>query len=120
MDFTAIETTGIGINYNTHLAKGISDNRSAFDLIEVITERLTSGTLDTVLEDMLNQFPVALHGVDMSLGTHEPLDPKLIDKLTKICTRYRPRWISEHIAFCRAGDYDIGQLMPVRFTHENC
>jgi uncharacterized protein (UPF0276 family) len=119
MDIDQIPTLGVGINYNSRLAERILNNLSKFDFIEVISERLTTARDDTRLEELLEASPMALHGVDLSLGACEPLDSRVVERLAEVCARYKPHWISEHIAFCRASEYDIGQLMPIRHSAEN-
>ena len=62
--------------------------------------------------------PVLLHGIGLSLGSAEGLDPVRLERLAEVVEAVRPPWFSEHIAFTRAGGIEIGHLMPLPFNRE--
>jgi uncharacterized protein (UPF0276 family) len=62
--------------------------------------------------------PVLLHGIGLSLGSAEGLDPERLEHLARVVEAVRPPWFSEHVAFCRAGGVEIGHLAPLPFNRE--
>src|SRR5262249_37420396 len=58
------------------------------------------------------------HGVSLSLGGAEPLDPKRLDALARLATRLQAPLVSEHIAFVRADGVESGHLLPLPRTRE--
>jgi uncharacterized protein (UPF0276 family) len=59
-----------------------------------------------------------LHGIGLSLGSSEGLDPVRLRQVARAVKALRPPWFSKHIAWTRAGGVDVGHLTPWPFTHE--
>jgi uncharacterized protein (UPF0276 family) len=59
-----------------------------------------------------------LHGIGLSLGSADGLDPERVDHFAQLVGLVHPPWVSEHIAFTRAAGIDIGHLTPLPFTME--
>jgi hypothetical protein len=60
--------------------------------------------------------PVVPHGVSLSLGGTDPLDPGRVARLAELAERFGSPLVSEHVAFCRAGGIEAGHLLPVPRT----
>jgi uncharacterized protein (UPF0276 family) len=58
------------------------------------------------------------HGLNLSLGSAEGLDPGYLGKFADLVARLKPPWWSEHVAFTRAGGVEIGHLAPLPFSIE--
>ncbi|ROO83860.1 hypothetical protein EDD29_1369 [Actinocorallia herbida] len=56
---------------------------------------------------------VVPHGVRLSLGGAEPVDPGRIAHLAHCAELVRAPLVSEHVAFVRAGGLEAGHLLPV-------
>jgi hypothetical protein len=56
------------------------------------------------------QRPVMLHGISTGLASTVPVDRKRLDKMARLFDAVRPEGWSEHLAFVRAGDIEIGHL----------
>lgn len=68
--------------------------------------------LDAIRRDK----PVSLHGVGMSLGGVEPLDPDHLTRWKRLVDRYDPVLVSEHLAWsAHAGTY-FNDLLPTPMT----
>ena len=61
--------------------------------------------------------PVIPHGIRLSLGGAEPLDPSRVGHLAACAEALDAPLVSEHIAFVRAGG-EVGHLLPVPRTRE--
>ncbi|HEY0541383.1 MAG TPA: DUF692 domain-containing protein [Actinoallomurus sp.] len=59
---------------------------------------------------------VVPHGVRLSLGGAEPVDPQRVAHLAGCADLLRAPLVSEHVAFVRAGGVEAGHLLPVPRT----
>jgi uncharacterized protein len=59
-----------------------------------------------------------LHGVGLSLGSAEGLDPAHLDRIWQVAERIEPDLMSEHIAWSVAGDTYLADLLPLPMTEE--
>lgn len=66
-----------------------------------------------VLQHVRRDLPVSLHGVGLSLGSAEGLDPWHLDRLAGLVARVEPDRVSDHASFAR------GRLGGVRAVHAN-
>jgi uncharacterized protein (UPF0276 family) len=69
-------------------------------------------------EAIAEKYPVALHGVGMSLGSVDPLDLDYIRQVKDLANRVRAVHVSEHIAFASAGGIHSHDLLPLPWTEE--
>jgi uncharacterized protein (UPF0276 family) len=56
---------------------------------------------------------VVTHGVGLSLGGATPPEPARVRRLAAVAKTLRSPWISEHVAFARAGRTELGHFLPV-------
>jgi uncharacterized protein (UPF0276 family) len=60
--------------------------------------------------------PVIPHGIGLSLGGAEPVDPRRVDHLAALARELGSPLVSEHVAFVRAGGREGGHLLPLPRT----
>ena len=70
------------------------------------------------LEQLRAHYPLSLHGVGMSVGSASPLDQTHLKKLKKLCDRFEPGLVSEHLCWGRVGEYHLNELLPLPYTEE--
>lgn len=70
------------------------------------------------LERVRRDYPVALHGVGLSLGTAGPLDRRHLARLAALAERVEPCLVSEHLSWSVAGGAYLNHLLPLPLTHE--
>ena len=89
------------------------------DFLEVIADHYLDAPPEKLRElDLLaERYTLIPHGLNLSLGSAEGLDPAYRDQLLGLVRRIEPPWWSEHVAFTRAGGVEIGHLAPLPFTH---
>ena len=58
-------------------------------------------------------YPLVVHGLGLSLGTPGPLDEETLSAFARVVAAADPLWISEHAAFTRSAEVDLGHLNPV-------
>jgi uncharacterized protein len=101
----------VGLGWRPELAAGILSNLDRIDAIEVIADDyFDSSARANALRTLAVQRPVLLHGVSMGLASTARPDRKRIEKMARLIDRVRPEHWSEHLAFVRAGEIEIGHL----------
>jgi hypothetical protein len=63
-------------------------------------------------------YPVALHGVGMSLGSVDPLDRAHLMKLRRLVARVDPWMVSEHLCWSGIDGRSLNDLLPLPYTRE--
>src|SRR5579872_1404690 len=87
---------GTGLRFQHHRAVLDAPPNVAF--MEVHTENyMGGGPSIRYLEAVRRDFPLSLHGVGLSLGSAEGLDPAHLDRVRQVAERIKPALVSEHI-----------------------
>ena len=67
---------------------------------------------------MRERYPIVLHGVSMSLGSVDPLNPVYLLQLRDLARRFEPAWVSDHLCWTGVGDRNLHDLLPLPYTEE--
>jgi uncharacterized protein (UPF0276 family) len=70
--------------------------------------------LDTFRRD----YPMALHGVSLSIGSIDPLDEDYLKDLATLVDRVEPMWVSDHLCFTGLRGINLHDLLPLPYTEE--
>jgi len=118
--YTDTPITGAGIGLRSQHYREIVEHQPAIPWFEVLTENyLGAGGLPLhFLERIRADYPVALHGVGMSLGSSDPLNFDYLAKLKSLAERIEPAWVSDHLAWISAGNRYVHDLLPLPYTEE--
>jgi len=101
----------VGMGWRSELAGGILSNLDRIDVLEVIAEDYCDGSARLrALQSLARQVPVVIHGVSLGMASTVAIDHKRLGKMARLVDRIQPESWSEHLAFVRAGDIDIGHL----------
>ena len=107
---------GVGIGWRPEIDLTVA-RLPGVEWVEVIAENVDPGAVPASLAALHQRgLPVIPHGVSLSLGGTEPLDPKRLARLAGLAERFGSPLVSEHVAFCRAGGMEAGHLLPVPRT----
>ena len=111
---------GHGLGLRTPHYSTIVDDKPAVDWFEVISENfmVAGGNPRRVLRAVREQYPVVLHGVSLSIGSVDPLDPHYLDELAKLAHEVEPAWVSDHLCWTRVGGHQSHDLLPLPYTEE--
>jgi uncharacterized protein (UPF0276 family) len=111
----------IGLGWRPDLAAGIFEHQVEIDLLEVIADDFFGASSRQIrsLQTLSSQIPVVLHGVGMGLASCAPVAQKFLDHMARLVDRVRPECWSEHLAFVRGGDLEIGHLAAPPRTMQN-
>ncbi|MBZ9670927.1 DUF692 domain-containing protein [Mesorhizobium sp. ES1-3] len=98
---------------------------------EMLTRRPSAGWLEVHAEnymghgtgvealDRLRQiYPLSVHGVGLSLGSARGVDRDHLERLRKVCERFQPDLVSEHLAWSVADGAYLNDLLPLRYDEE--
>jgi len=72
----------------------------------------------SVLERLRRDYPLSLHGVGLGLGSTAPLDARHLERLKRICERFQPALVSEHLCWNRVPFGHLNDLLPLPYTRE--
>src|SRR4030088_3404243 len=106
---------GIGLRFQHHRA--VVDTRPGVAWMEVHTENyMGGGTPLKYLDAIRRDVPISLHGVGLSLGSAEGIDPAHLHRIRKVAERIEPGLMSEHIALNVVGGTYLADLLPLPMT----
>lgn len=71
-----------------------------------------------VLDQVRKDYPIALHGVSMSLGSKDPTPRDYLKKLKSLNKRIEPLWISDHLCWTGIHGNNSHDLWPLPYTNE--
>lgn len=102
----------VGLGWRGPLAASIYAHRDEVEVIEVIADDYfrSSRRVLRSLRALGRDIPIVCHGVTLGLASVVPVDPVRIRNLARIIEAIEPVLWSEHLAFVRAGGYEIGHL----------
>ena len=108
---------GIGIGLRTTHFGEILAGAPAVDWFEVLSENFmdTGGRPLHVLDRVVERYPVALHGVSLSIGSTDPLDRAYLRKLRGLAERTRARWVSDHLCWTGVLGKNTHDLLPLPY-----
>jgi len=108
---------GIGLRFQHHQV--VLDERPDVAWMEVHTENyMGGGTPLGYLDAVRRNTPISLHGVGLSLGSAEGLDPAHLERIRIVAERIEPALMSEHIAWSVVGGTYLADLLPLPMTEE--
>jgi uncharacterized protein (UPF0276 family) len=109
--------TGIGLR-GPHVA-GVVAARPAIAWLEVHAENyMGGGPAVAQLERLRRDYPIALHGVGLSLGSAAGLDARHLERLRRLVARLEPCRVSEHLSWSAVGGAYLNHLLPLPYTDE--
>lgn len=110
-------TAGVGLRA-PHIAEVIAD-RPPVAWFEVHAENyMTGGPALAALEEVRRTYPLALHGVGLSLGGAGGIDRRHLRRLRALVDHIDPVLVSEHLAWSVHGGVYFNHLLPLPYTHE--
>jgi hypothetical protein len=111
---------GCGIGLRREHYEAVLTERPQVPWFELISENFMApgGRPRHVLERVRRDYPVALHGVSLSLGSAEPLNPIHLRSLEELVKRAEPALVSDHLCWTRLGRHNSHDLLPLPFIED--
>lgn len=93
----------------------------SIDFLEISPENYMrrGGRYPAALERLAARYPVVTHGLELSLGGHDPLDQEYMVDVATMARRVGSPWHSDHLCFGSTGGRVLHDLLPVAFTRAN-
>ncbi len=108
---------GIGLRFQHH--RVVADGRPQVAWLEVHTENYMGGGVPLdFLERIRRDYPISLHGVGLSLGSVDGLDPDHLDRVAAVAERVEPGLVSEHLSWSMGEGAYLADLLPLPMTEE--
>jgi len=114
----AAPSPGFGLGLRPDHYGDVLGGPQPVDWFEVISENFfgAGGKPLSVLERVRADYPVALHGVSLSIGSADGLDPHYLDSLAALADRVDPLWVSDHLCWTGLGGINSHDLLPLPYT----
>jgi uncharacterized protein (UPF0276 family) len=111
---------GAGLGFRQEIKDGILESEAAIDFLELITDQYIDMPPQKEVEarELARRFPVVLHGVELSIGTASPIEPKYLESIAEVASWVDPKWVSDHLSFTQVSGLNLGQLTPLCFNDE--
>jgi len=112
---------GAGLGYRRDLADdflNLSSN-NAIQFMEVAPENWVKmgGAARYKFDQAAERYPLAVHGLSLSLGGQAPLDRELLKNTKALMAQYNSTFFSEHLSYCECEGH-LYDLLPMPFTEE--
>lgn len=90
------------------------------DFIEVAPENWMGlgGYWKKIFAKAIERYPLFLHGLSLSIGSPDPLDPVLLRQIRDFIRDTGARIYSEHLSFSQCDNAHLYDLLPVPFTED--
>jgi hypothetical protein len=98
-----------------------ADFRSApqrVDWLEILSENylVPGGKPLAHLDAIRRDYPMAMHGVSLSIGSTDPLDEDYLRGLRALADRVQPAWISDHLCWTGVDGTNMHDLLPLPYA----
>lgn len=115
-----IPKLGIGIGLRPVHYEEIFSQNPAIDWFEIISENfmVEGGMPLENLDRILERYPVVQHGVNLAIGSPDPLDWDYLKKLKALARRTKTPWLSDHLCWGRLPGAHFHDLLPLPYTQE--
>ena len=116
---TPLLKAGVGLRARHHAE--VVASRPDVGWFEIHAENyMGGGTPLHHLERVRADYPVAVHGVGLSLGAAEGIDPHHLARLATLAERIEPMLVSEHLAWTGLPGQHLylNDLLPLPYTEE--
>ena len=120
MNDTIAPFAGFGLGLRKEHYQDFLDNPQPVDFVEIISENFmeTGGRAMKMLDAVRARYPVAMHGVSMSIGSPEGLNQAYLNELKALAQHVDPLWISDHLCWTQVGGFSTHDLLPLPYTQE--
>ncbi len=111
---------GVGLGLRTVHYAHIVEARPDVDWFEILSDNYmnTAGRPLHFADAVAARYPVALHGVGMSIGSTDPLDRAYLGELRALRDRTKARWVSDHLCWTGVAGKNSHDLLPLPYTEE--
>jgi uncharacterized protein (UPF0276 family) len=112
--------SGFGLGLRPQHYQEFLAREALVDFVEVISENfmVKGGRPLHVLDQVRERYPVAMHGVSMSIGSADGVKPDYLKRLKALADRVQPLWVSDHLCWTGIEGFNSHDLLPMPYTEE--
>ena len=109
-----------GVGLKPQHFQSILEKKSHVNWFEIHAENYMSGggIFHHYLQLIREQYPLSVHGVGLSLGSHDGVCERQLGDLKTLINRYEPGLVSEHLSWSKQGKHHLNDLLPMPYTQE--
>ncbi len=111
---------GVGVGLRTAHYAHVLEKQPDVGWFEILSENhmQTAGRPRFVVEQVAERYPVAMHGVSMSIGSTDPLDMGYLGELRALRDALGARWVTDHLCWTGVAGKNTHDLLPLPYTDE--
>ncbi len=111
---------GLGVGLRPVHFNHILEHWPTVDWFEIVSENFmeTEGRPLYVLDQIAERYPIAMHGVALSIGSTDPIDFDYLRKLKALATRVNAAWLGDHVCWTGVAGRNGHDLYPVPYNEE--
>ena len=111
---------GFGIGLRPCYQVEIIETQPDLDWIEITTENflVEGGRVLYYLRQLQEQYPMAMHGVSLSIGSTDELDLDYLQRVKQLADDIQPLWISDHLCWTGVNGFNAHDLLPLPYTED--
>ena len=119
-DFSSLPSLGAGIGLRKEHFEALKATDLPVGWLEIVPENFMNfgGFPQAILDLCAGRWPVVSHGVNLSIGSVDPLNEEYLERLRAVLERTKALWFSDHLCFTSVGGEYFHDLLPLPFTRE--
>ena len=120
MDNRPQSSLGFGLGLRPDHYEAVLHEAPPVDWFEALTENylVPGGKPLHYLTRVRERYPLAMHGVSLSIGSSAALDFDYLRQVKALAQRIEPEWISDHLCWTGVGGANLHDLLPLPHTEE--
>lgn len=114
-----IQLSGTGIGFRSEHAVQILTELPDIPWFELLIDNyMADNSSLSQIDKLVENYPIAFHGVGLSIGSTAPLNYRYLKRLKHLKNRWQPKQISDHFAWTGTSDYHFHELLPLPANQE--
>jgi uncharacterized protein len=112
--------TGFGLGLRPEHYQDFMRARQRVDWLEILTDNylVPGGKPLYFLEKIRRDYPIAMHGVAMNLGSTDPLDRHYLQQVRMLAEQFGAAIISDHLCWTGVQGQYLHDLLPLPYSDE--
>ena len=112
---------GFGLGLRPQHYQDVLAGNANVDWFEIISENymVDGGRPLANLMAIRERYPIAMHGVSLSIGSTDPLDLDYLDRLRDLSVRLEPLAVSDHLCWTGVAGLNTHDLLPLSMNEQS-
>lgn len=113
--------TGFGLGLRPEHYQDFIRDKQSVEWLEILTDNylVPGGKPLHFLEKIRRDYPIAMHGVAMNLGSTDPLDRHYLQQVRSLAERFEASVISDHLCWTGTKGRYLHDLLPLPYCEES-